>query len=110
MITFNMITLNKIAINKPVLAGAVLLFSLSAAVAGPCNTEGKDAGSGKVPGYTGQTTGQASEHPPTASMNKAADNAATSRQDAQRQMQGKPTAAQQGEHDKKTSAMADKGC
>lgn len=68
--------------------------------------------SGKVPGYTGQTTGQANEHPPTASMNKAADNAATSSQDAQRQMQGQPTAAQQGEHDKskRMSEAADKGC
>lgn len=99
-----------IAINKPLIAGAVLLFSLSAAVAGPCNTRDKDAGSGKVPGYTGQTTGQANEHPPTATMNKAADNVATSSQDAQRQMQGQPTAAQQGERNKEAKAMADKGC
>jgi hypothetical protein len=105
-----MIAFNKIAIHKPVFAGAVLLFSLSAAVAGPCNTAGKDAGSGKVPGYTGQTTGQANEHPPTASMNKAAGNAATSSQDTQRQMQGQPTAAQQGERDKQANATADKGC
>lgn len=103
-----------IAINKPVLAGAVLLFSLSAAFAGPCDSKGKDAGSGNVPGYTGQTTGQANQHPPTATMNKAADNVATSSQDAQRQMQGQPTAAQQGERDQeakaKSQAMADKGC
>jgi hypothetical protein len=105
-----MIARKMIAINKPVLAGAVLLFSLSAAVAGPCDTKGKDAGSGKVPGYTGQTTGKANEHPPTATMNKAAGNTATSSQDTQRQMQGEPTAAQQAEHDKKTSAMADKDC
>ena len=103
-----MIAINMTAINKPLLAGAVLLFSLSAAVAGPCNTTGKDAGSGKVPGYTGQTTGQANEHPPTASMNKAAGNAATSSQDTKHQMQGQPTAAQQAEHDKQ--ANADKGC
>jgi hypothetical protein len=63
-----------------------------------------------VPGYTGQTTGQANEHPPTATMNKAADNVATSSQDAQRQMQGQPTAAQQGERNKEAKAMADKGC
>jgi len=107
-----MIPTNTIAINKPLLAGAVLLFSLSAAVAGPCNTNtaSKDAGSGKVPGYTGQTTGQANEHPPTASMNKAAGNAATSSQDTQRQMQGQPTTAQQGERDKQANAAADKGC
>jgi hypothetical protein len=122
-----MIPTNKIAINKPLLAGAVLLFSLSAAVAGPCNTADKDAGSGKVPGYTGQTTGQAAapsetahqppamtksaeaDHPPTARMNKATEGTATSSQDTQRQMQGQPTAAEQGERDKKTAA-ADKGC
>lgn len=87
------------AIHKLALSGAVLIFSLGAAVAGPCNTASRDAGSGNVPGYTGQTTGKASskEHPPTAAMNKAADNTATSRQDAQRQMQGKPTAAQQAQ-------------
>jgi hypothetical protein len=105
-----MIPTNKIAISRPLLAGAVLLFSLSAAVAGPCNTASKDAGSGKVPGYTGQTTGQANEHPPTANMNKAAGNAATSSQDTQRQMQGQPTTAQQGERDKQANAAADKGC
>lgn len=110
MISTNKIATNMTAINKPLLAGAVLLFSLSAAVAGPCNTTSKDAGSGQVPGYTGQTTGQANEHPPTANMNKAAGNAATSSQDTQRQMQGQPTTAQQGERDKQANAAADKGC
>jgi hypothetical protein len=115
-----------IAVNKLALSGAVLLFSLGAAAAGPCNTSSasnKDAGSGNVPGYTGQiahqaapseqTTGQAmpseKEHPPTAAMNKAAENTATSSQDTQRQMQGQPTAAQKAEHDK-TAAMKDQGC
>ena len=62
----------------------------------------------KRAGYTGQTTGKASskEHPPTAAMNKAADNTATSRQDAQRQMQEKPTAAQQAQ----SAKSGDNGC
>ena len=82
-----------------------------AANAGPCNTQGKDAGSGPTPGYTGQTVGKAStdtkEHPPTAEMNKAAGNTATSSQDAQRQMQGQPTAAQQSES---SAVKTDKDC
>ena len=55
-----------------------------------------------------QTAGKASskEHPPTAAMNKAADNTATSRQDAQRQMQEKPTAAQQAQ----SAKSGDNGC
>jgi hypothetical protein len=100
-----------IAVNKFALSGAVLLFGLGAAQAGPCNTS-KDAGSGNVPGYTGQTTGKASssEHPPTAAMNKAAGNTATSAQDTQRQMQGQPTAAQQSEREKTMAAKSDKDC
>ena len=97
-------------INKIVLSGAALVLSLSAASAGPCNTASRDAGSGNVPGYTGQTVGKASadkEHPPTAEMNKAAGNTATSSQDTQRQMQGEPTAAQQAD---KSAAKADKDC
>jgi hypothetical protein len=39
----------------------------------------------------------AKEHPPTNSMNQASGGAATSSQDAQRQMQGQPTAAQQAQ-------------
>jgi len=92
-------------------SGAILALTASASYAGPCNTAQSDAGSGKVPGFTGQTTGSAAseqQHPPTAAMNKAAENTATSAQDAQRQMQGQPTAAQQAESDKKTGA--DQGC
>jgi hypothetical protein len=64
-----------------------------------------------VPGYTGQTTGSASkEHPPTATMNKAAENTATSSQDTQRQMQGAPTQAQQAESSKNSAAAKDQGC
>lgn len=59
----------------------------------------RDAGSGNVPGYTGQTTGSTAtdskQHPPTSSMNKASENIATSSQDAQGQMQKEPTAAEQ---------------
>ena len=78
--------------------GALLAFTAGSANAGPCNTVSRDAGSGNVPGYTGQTTGSTatdSKHPPTSVMNKASENIATSSQDAQRQMQGQPTAAGQ---------------
>ena len=82
-----------------ILAGfAAIVLGVGAAHAGPCNTGGKDAGSGPTPGYTGQTTGTGSaktdQHPPTETMNRVAGEKATSSQDAQRQQQGEPTAAQ----------------
>ena len=95
---------------KLILAGcAVIAFGAGAAQAGPCDTTGKqanmkDAGSGPTPGNTGQTTGtatsNANEHPPTSTMNRATGNVATSSQDAQKQMQGEPTAAQQAQGSK----------
>jgi hypothetical protein len=98
-------------IRNIMLSSAVLALSVGAAYAGPCNTANQDAGSGKVPGYTGQTTGSATkEHPPTASMNKAAENTATSSQDTQRQMQGAPTQAQQAESGKTSGSAKDQGC
>ena len=79
--------------------GAVLAFSTSPVLAGPCNTASRDAGSGNVPGYTGQTTGSTAtdskEHPPTSSMSKVTEHTATSSEDAQRQIQSQPTAAEQ---------------
>jgi len=78
--------------------GAVLAFSTTSVYAGPCNTASRDAGSGNVPGYTEQTTGSTAtspEHPATSAMNKASENIATSSEDAQRQMQSQPTAAEQ---------------
>ena len=100
-----------------ILAGcSVLVLSTGAALAGPCDTSRaanlKDAGSG--PARTGeQTTGMASstdQHPPTETMNKSTDNTAASSQDAQRQMQGQPTAAQQAEGAKGDQKTADKDC
>ena len=85
--------------NRLMILGAVLAFSASSVYAGPCNTASRDAGSGNVPGYIGQTTGSTAtgseQHPPTSSMSKASEHTATSSEDAQRQMQGQPTAAQQ---------------
>ena len=84
--------------NRLRILGALLAFGASAANAGPCNTSSRDAGSGDVPGYTGQTVGSTAadqQHPPTSAMNKAAENTATSSEDARRQMQGQPTAADQ---------------
>lgn len=90
-----------LAINKAALSIAMLTLTVGVAQAGPCNTAQRDAGSGNVPGYTGQTTGMAAsndkQHPPTETMNKATGNTAASSQDTQRQMQDKPTAAQQAQ-------------
>jgi hypothetical protein len=94
-------------------ACAALILSAGTANAGPCNTPGKDAGSGPTPGYTGQTitTGDADvkSHPPTDTMNKMAGDKATSSQDTQMQQQGQPTAAQQAQGAKQTQT-ADQGC
>jgi hypothetical protein len=88
-----------------------ILLSTGMAQAGPCSTANKDAGSGPTPGHTAQTTGAAAprsnEHPPTSTMNKASGDVATSSGDAQRQMQGQPTAAQEAQGAK---AKADDGC
>ena len=93
---------------------AAMLLSIATANAGPCNTANKDAGSGPTPGYTGQTitTGSADkrEHPPTETMNKVAGAKATSSQDAQRQQQGQPTAAQQAQGAQPSTKMNDQGC
>jgi hypothetical protein len=95
-------------------ACAATILSVGTASAGPCNTGGKDAGSGPTPGYTGQTitTGTAAtkEHPPTETMNQVAGAKATSSQDTQKQQQGQPTAAQQAEGAKSSPQIADQGC
>jgi hypothetical protein len=99
-----------------VLAGcAAIILSVATAHAGPCNTGGKsaqDAGAGPTPGYTGQTTGSTgsanAEHPPTSTMNRATGDVAASSQDAQKQMQGQPTAAQQAQGAEPSAKMTDK--
>jgi hypothetical protein len=103
-----------------ILAGcSIAVLSMGTAMAGPCDTTGraanlKDAGSGPASVGTGQTTGigtDASQHPPTTTMNRATDDVAASSQDAQRQMQGQPTAAQQAQGAKPDEQKADdKGC
>jgi hypothetical protein len=102
------------------LAGcATIVLSAGAAQAGPCDTTGraasvKDAGSGPTVGSAGQTsTGTStdiSQHPPTGTMNRAVGDVAASSQDAQKQMQGQPTAAQQAEGAKPTGQKADNDC
>ena len=99
------------AANRLMILGALLAFSAGSASAGPCNTVSRDAGSGNVPGYTGQTIGSTvtdSKHPPTSVMNKATENIATSSQDAQRQMQGQPTAARQSRQKEAASEQSPK--
>jgi hypothetical protein len=106
-------------IKMTMLSAAVFLSAAVAAQAGPCNTDGKsanlrDAGSGPTTGNTGQTTGAApsatNEHPPTSAMNRAAGDVATSSQDAQKQMQGQPTAAQQAQGAQSSAKMDNEGC
>jgi hypothetical protein len=90
-----------------ILAGcSILVLSAGSAFAGPCDTTGraanlKDAGSGPASTGSGQTTtgmaADAKDHPPTSTMNQASGSAAASSQDAQRQMQGQPTAAEQAQ-------------
>jgi hypothetical protein len=95
----------------------VFFVSSSAALAGPCSTDQtakmKDAGAGPTVGSTARNTAggpNTGEHPPTSTMNRATGDVATSSQDAQRQMQGQPTAAQQAEGAKATGQTADQGC
>jgi hypothetical protein len=104
---------------------AGFVFSGGVALAGPCNTGQaanlKDAGSGPTVGSTAPNARagtRTDQHPPTGTMNRASGDTATSSQDAQKQMQGQPTAAQQAEGakttdraaDKTTGQMADEGC
>lgn len=97
---------------------SVVVLSVSTAMAGPCDNAGraanlKDAGSGPASVGSGQTTGMATdskEHAPTGTMNRAADDVATSSQDTQKQMQGQPTAAQEARGAKPDEKMADKDC
>jgi hypothetical protein len=94
-------------------ACTMMVLSVGSAYAGPCNTGGKDAGSGPTPGAAASiTTGSADTkaHPPTETMNREAGNKAMSAQDAQRQQQGEPTAAQQAQGAKPSAKMADEGC
>jgi hypothetical protein len=102
-----------------ILAGcAIMVVSAGTALAGPCDTTGraanmKDAGAGPTSGSTVQTTGTdtaVNQHPPTSTMNRATGDVATSSQDAQKQMQGQPTAAQQAQGAKPIGQTADKGC
>jgi hypothetical protein len=95
-------------------ACAVIILGAGSAYAGPCNNRDKDAGSGPTPGATGKsiTTGSTDikEHAPTDTMNQVAGDKAMSAQDAQRQQQGEPTAAQQAQGAKPSPKMADEGC
>jgi hypothetical protein len=103
-----------------ILAGCgVLALTISGAQAGPCDTVGKstqlrDADSGPTSGNTGQheTTGAAdsSQQPPTSTMSRATGTGAASSEDAQKQMQGQPTAAEQAQGAKPSGQRADKDC
>ncbi|MCK1683947.1 hypothetical protein IVA87_32345 [Bradyrhizobium sp. 147] len=98
-------------------ACAILALSAGVAMAGPCNTGSastdKDAGSGPVTVGSTQSQSSSSEtgqHPPTSTMNRASSGAAASSEDAQRQMQSQPTAAEQAEGAKPNTQTAGKDC
>ena len=101
-------------------ACAILTLSAGVAIAGPCNTGSastdKDAGSGPVTvgstqSHASGSAGDSSQHPPTSTMNRASGETPASSEDAQRQMQSQPTAAQRAEGAKPNGATtADKGC
>jgi hypothetical protein len=103
-----------------ILAGcSILVLSAGTALAGPCDTVGRAAGlndAGSGPASTGSsqiTTGKAADakdHPPTNTMNQASGDVAASSQDAQKQMQGQPTAAQQAQGAKPDARAAGKDC
>jgi hypothetical protein len=105
---------------RKILAGcSIVVLGVGTAIAGPCDTGGraanlKDAGSGPASvGSSQTTTGAATdkEHPPTSGMNRASGDVAASSQDAQRQMQGQPTVAQEAQGAKPTEKKtADKDC
>ena len=102
-------------IRQLILAGcAVVVLNVGSAYAGPCNTGGKDAGSGRCRESPARQSPPGSadtkEHPPTETMNRMAGDKAMSSQDAQRQQQGEPTAAQQAQGAKPSAKMADQGC
>ncbi|MBC9881093.1 hypothetical protein G8O24_27575 [Bradyrhizobium sp. INPA01-394B] len=100
-------------------ACAILALSAGTAMAGPCNTgstaSDKDAGSGPVTvgsaqSHSSDATSNTGQHPPTSTMNRASGETAASSEDAQRQMQSQPTAAQSAEGAKPNTMAADKGC
>lgn len=96
---------------------AVFVLSTGAALAGPCDTGRaanlKDAGSGPTVGSTApsaRSSASTDQHPPTGTMNRTTGDTASSSQDAQKQMQGQPTAAQQAEGAKPSAQPAGKDC
>ncbi len=79
---------------------AALGLGSAAVYAGPCNTDKTTEMRGPTPGNTGSTVGANSktdQHPATSAMNQQSGTSPASSEDAQKQMQGKPTAAQQAE-------------
>jgi hypothetical protein len=92
-------------------ACALMVLGVSTANAGPCNTRGKDAGSGPTPGYTRVGRGHRFVgRKTTDTMNRIIGEKAASSQDAQKQMQGQPTAAREAMGAKPTAQTADQGC
>ncbi|ABD89620.1 hypothetical protein [Rhodopseudomonas palustris] len=100
---------------KSIICGAALLaLGIGSAQAGPCTVgadgKPKDAGAGPTVGNTGQApradSNSTEQHPPTSTIGRAAAGGPASSEDAQRQMQGQPTASQQAQG----AQPVDQGC
>ncbi|HEY0331982.1 MAG TPA: hypothetical protein VGC77_23140 [Rhodopseudomonas sp.] len=86
------------------IGAALLALGIGSAQAGPCTTadgRAKDAGAGPTVGNTGQApradASGTEQHPPTSTIGRSTAGGPASSEDAQRQMQGQPTAAQQAQ-------------
>ncbi len=99
-------------LKRTMLVGAMLAVSWTIALAGPATPPTATQAQGRSrparqPRQPVPLRQLPSEHPPTSAMNKASETTATSSQDAQRQMQGQPTAAEQS---KTATGPSDKDC
>ena len=97
-------------------ACSAMVLGFGSATAGPCNSGSaatdKDAETKQETDRQAQpntSTNDTGQHPPTSTMNRASGETAASSEDAQRQMQSQPTAAQRAEGAKPNQQTADKG-
>jgi hypothetical protein len=92
-------------------ACALIVLGVSTANAGPCTRVARTTGSGPTLGYTRVGGGHRFVgHKTTDTMNRVIGEKAASSQDAQKQMQDQPTAAQEAMGAKPTAQTADQGC
>jgi hypothetical protein len=101
------------AANILMISGALFAFSAGFVNAGPCTTPSRDAGSGKVPGYTGQTIGSApAEAAPSEQSQKMTAGTPEQTQPAPNEQSQKMTAGadQPAPSEKKPASATEQGC